>query len=146
MQTKTIIVDGKPQGKARARTVTLRNGRVMSFTPKETVEYENFIRTSYKQQQGDYFSENQEIAVQIIAYFPIAESWTKKKKNAALAGEIRPTTKPDVDNICKSVLDALNYVAFADDKQVVDVIVRKFYSARPRIELQIREASSSVEF
>lgn len=40
----------------------------------------------------------------------------------------RPDKKPDIDNILKIVLDGLNGVAYADDKQVIEVRCRKFYS------------------
>lgn len=37
----------------------------------------------------------------------------------------RDTTKPDIDNVLKAVLDALNGVAYKDDSQVVEVRVVK---------------------
>ena len=42
--------------------------------------------------------------------------------------EIRPTKKPDNDNIAKIILDALNGVAYQDDKQVVSLQVEKYYT------------------
>lgn len=44
-----------------------------------------------------------------------------------LAGQIRPTVKPDCDNVSKIILDALNGVAFKDDSQVVGLWVEKWY-------------------
>lgn len=35
------------------------------------------------------------------------------------------TVKPDLDNVCKLVLDALNGVAWADDAQVVSIFANK---------------------
>lgn len=57
-----------------------------------------------------------------------------------LDGQIRPTKKPDSDNILKAVADALNQVAYRDDKQIVDTQVRKFYSETPRTVISIRKA------
>ncbi len=54
-----------------------------------------------------------------------------------LDGHIRPTKTPDADNIAKSVLDALNKVAYKDDSCVVDLIVEKWYSENPRVEVYI---------
>jgi Holliday junction resolvase RusA-like endonuclease len=54
-----------------------------------------------------------------------------------LDGHIRPTKTPDTDNIAKSVLDALNKVAYKDDSCVVDLIVEKWYSENPRVEVYI---------
>lgn len=39
----------------------------------------------------------------------------------------RPDKKPDADNILKAVLDALNGVAYEDDRQVVEVLCIKKY-------------------
>lgn len=48
-------------------------------------------------------------------------------------------TKPDADNYLKGVKDALKGIIWKDDSQVVDAFVRKRYSARPRIEVKIKE-------
>ena len=51
---------------------------------------------------------------------------------------IRPTKKPDWDNIGKIVCDSLNLVAYHDDSAVVDAQVRKFYSETPRVDVMIK--------
>ena len=56
-----------------------------------------------------------------------------------LDGLIRPTKKPDWDNIGKVVCDALNGIAYRDDAQIVDSMVRKFYGEVPRVVVIIRE-------
>ena len=53
--------------------------------------------------------------------------------------EIYPTTKPDTDNIVKSILDSLNGIAYKNDKQVVDLRVRKQYAEVPSVSVWIRE-------
>ena len=69
--------------------------------------------------------------VQIDAYTVPPASWSKKKRAAALAGELYPTTKPDIDNIAKSVGDGANGVVWVDDKQIVDLRVRRRYAETP---------------
>ena len=54
---------------------------------------------------------------------------------------IRPKKKPDVDNVAKIILDALNKEAYYDDAQVVDFQLRKFYSDNPRVVVTIQEAA-----
>ena len=54
-------------------------------------------------------------------------------------GLIRPTKKPDIDNVVKALADALNHVAYRDDTQIVDCQVRKFYADEPRVEVLIRQ-------
>jgi Holliday junction resolvase RusA-like endonuclease len=71
----------------------------------------------------------------------VPQSWSGKKQRAALAGEIRPTSKPDIDNVVKAIFDGLNGVAWRDDVQVVSLTVRKHYSATPRVDVHLSEAS-----
>jgi Holliday junction resolvase RusA-like endonuclease len=61
----------------------------------------------------------------------VPESWSGKKRQAALTGSLMPTTKPDTDNVVKAVFDGCNGVAFKDDVQVVELYVRKRYRATP---------------
>jgi Holliday junction resolvase RusA-like endonuclease len=70
------------------------------------------------------------------AFLPVPGSWPKSKKAKALAGIITPTVKPDADNLAKSVCDALNGVAWVDDKQVIKLHVFKAYGV-PRVEVEI---------
>ena len=67
----------------------------------------------------------------------IPKSASKKKRAAMLAGEIRPTKKPDMDNVVKIIADSLNNLAYYDDTQIVDCQCRKFYSENPRVEVTI---------
>ena len=69
-------------------------------------------------------------------YRSIPKSWSKKKRERADAGAIRPVTKPDISNILKGVEDALNGLWYHDDSQIVEYgEMGKWYSARPRIEI-----------
>lgn len=56
-----------------------------------------------------------------------------------LSGKIRPTIKPDWDNVGKLIADALNGVAYYDDKYVVDGMARKFYAEIPHIDVVLEE-------
>ena len=57
-----------------------------------------------------------------------------------LLGIIRPTIKPDVDNIAKVILDSLNGLAYKDDKQIVFCIISKWYGENPKVEVILEEA------
>ena len=56
-----------------------------------------------------------------------------------LNNELRPSKKPDIDNVLKLVLDALNEVAYKDDTQVIEVECKKFFSINPRIEITLED-------
>ena len=141
MEAICFTVPGKPQGKARARTFYNPKTKGMSsMTPGKTVLYENLISTCYLQEAGEErFSDDAYLKVRIQAFYEIPKSSTKAKKAAMAAGEILPDKKPDIDNIAKAVLDALNEVAYRDDTQVVELQMRKKYSDRPRLEICIEE-------
>ena len=78
-----------------------------------------------------------------MAYYGIPKSASKKKHKLMLAKVYRPLKKVDVDNLCKSYLDALNEIAYKDDVQVVDLQVRKFYSENPRVVVTIQKAETT---
>lgn len=52
---------------------------------------------------------------------------TKRHQLMAQRGVLRPIVKPDVDNVTKAILDALNGIAFSDDRQIVQVTCAKWY-------------------
>nr|WP_243432759.1 RusA family crossover junction endodeoxyribonuclease [Lysinibacillus sphaericus] len=52
-------------------------------------------------------------------------------------GELRPTTKPEADNLINGIKDGCNKVIWHDDSQIVEMNVRKFYSEQPRAEVTI---------
>ena len=121
-----FIVEGEPQGKARPR-FSRRSGTV--YTPSKTAKYEEEIRCSFLAASGGEMISKGSYAVVILdAYFEIPKSYTKGKRLACEHNINRPDKKPDIDNVLKVVLDALNGVAYEDDKQVIEVICRKWYS------------------
>jgi Holliday junction resolvase RusA-like endonuclease len=84
----------------------------------------------------------------VRAYLPIPASKPKKWQAGALAGSIRPTTKPDLDNLIKHVKDCLTMLRFwGDDKQVVGYLpmTGKWYSDSPRWEIEIVEMDTILE-
>lgn len=135
-----FTVPGQPKGKARARTVRRGGGKSFSYTPEGTILYENLIKTCYLQDAGHVlFNDGQPLAVDIIAFYEVPKSYSKKKKQEMLDGQLYPTKKPDIDNIAKCVLDALNKLAYRDDTQVVRLHMEKRYAKIPRVEVEIRE-------
>lgn len=132
----TFVVNADPIGKHRHRSMVLPNGMIHNYNSNTNTEYEKLVKWEYKRQCSHIYFTG-ELEVIINAYFNIPKSWSKSKKLAALNGEIRPQTKPDVDNISKIILDSLNAVAFDDDKQITDLHIHKYYSNEPRVEVTI---------
>lgn len=133
-----FTVPGPPQGKARARTVRNKNtGKTVSFTPDNTVLYENLIKTCYMNAGGGILNNKEPVKLLVDAYYPIPQSASKKTKEKMLSGDLRPTKKPDADNVLKAVNDALNGLAYADDSQVCEENIVKIYSKNPRLDIII---------
>lgn len=136
-----FVIPGPPKGKGRPRFSQVA-GHTKATTPKDTVLYENLVRTEYQRQCGEArFEDGSMLDLRVVAYYPIPSSKSKKQQRLMEDGVIRPTTKPDSDNILKIVADSLNQIAYKDDAQVVDAQIRKFYSRRPRVVVSIRPAA-----
>jgi len=142
-----FVIPGEPKGKGRARSriAKARDGRqfVTHYTPKDTVEYENLVRMAAHEAMAGEAPTSFPCSVQIFVFCSVPASWSKKRRALALAGEILPTGKPDLDNIEKAVLDGMNKIVFRDDSVVCDVVKRKrytpAYSEAPRVEVIVRE-------
>lgn len=65
--------------------------------------------------------------MEIVLYYVRPKSMTKAKRLMAQRGILRPVVKPDIDNVAKAILDALNGVAFPDDRQIVQLSCEKWY-------------------
>lgn len=132
-----FTVEGEPKGKERPRF----GNRGQVYTPDKTATYENQIKIAYYEQCGNAkFAEESQLELFVKAYYKIPKNTSKKKKQTMLSGEIRPTKKPDGDNILKAVADALNGVCYKDDKCLIKMSIEKFYSDMPRIEVVVKEA------
>lgn len=116
----TLEIPGKPFAKQRPR-FSRANGR--AFTPKETISFERTVGMLAAQ----HFPKPIEgpVRITIRATFQPPPSWSKKKTAAHLNKPHMQT--PDLDNIGKAICDGLNRIAFADDKQVAEMNIRKFW-------------------
>lgn len=116
------------------------NGHARAFTPAKTRRYEDLIRLEAGRAMEGRGQLQGPTRVRIRAFMqtPQAIAKHRSKGPAAEAGHLRPVTKPDADNFAK-VIDALNGIVWPDDNQVVELTVEKFYSERPRLELEASE-------
>ncbi len=127
---------GKVKGKGRPRFA--RHGNfVKSYTDADTVNYENLVKLSFLNSGCEAFSEDKQLRAEIDIYISIPKAVSKKKRQEMMLGNIRPTKKPDIDNILKSLFDGLNKVAFNDDTQIVEVKARKYYGEQEKVVINI---------
>ena len=130
-------IPGKVQAKQRPRFS--KSGIV--YTPKETRVYEDFVRVCYSDYANQYQWEpyDGQLRAEIEVFIQVPKSDSKLNKQAKIIGEIRPTTKPDCDNLAKSILDSLNGWAYRDDKQVIELSVKKFYAEQSEVKVKLME-------
>lgn len=138
-----FTVPGQPQGKGRARAF-VRNGHVAHYTPEKTRSYEGVITALALEAMHGRAPSNAPLQLDLILWFEVPDSWPKWKRDAALAGTVVPTTKPDADNVTKAVKDALNGVVWRDDCQVVRMSVAKKYDVRPRVIVEVSEVEGAL--
>lgn len=140
--TVTFTITDAPSGKGRPRFNT-RTGRI--YTPQNTRDYEETVRECYKTAMSVPFPPDMAIRCEIFAAFPVAPSDSKPKQQRKLDGLLKPTKKPDWDNIGKIVCDALNGVAYHDDAQITYSVVKKRYAAVPCVRVTLSEDCETAE-
>lgn len=133
----TVNLVGIPQGKGRARAF-LRNGHISHYTPEKTRTYEGIIRTVAIQEMGAREAFDCPVEFVLRAIFPVPTSWSSKKRQAAMVGEIKPGKKPDLDNIVKAWSDALNSVVYRDDSLICRMSLEKRYGPQALVVCTVR--------
>jgi len=135
MQFK-FTVPGRPISKQRVRVT--RQG--ISYTPKETVNYENYIKEMFIYSGGKMLEGA--IGLTITAYLYIPKSTSKVKREKMLAGEIPAAKRPDGSNILKVVEDSLNKIAYKDDSQITELAVHKVFGNEPKLIIELKELAN----
>lgn len=132
-----------PVGQMRARhgTIRTKSGKVISKTFKHDtqVEREETLAALLAKHVPKAPLEGP-LALGVRAVFAVPASWSKKKQAQALAGEIRPTSKPDLSNVIKHVEDVMTQLQFwRDDSQLVAYLpgTEKTYGLNPHLVIEV---------
>lgn len=153
-----VTLRGAPRGKGRPRhriivprpgTASWSKGKrkpfTVSYTDDETEGYEKALALAGRVAMGRRAPLDGPLEVTVTAVMPIPNSWSRKKRDAALAGTIRPTGSPDWDNIAKCT-DGLNKIVWNDDSQIVDGQTIKIYGEEPLLRVEVRHAPNPNGF
>ncbi len=132
----TFEIPGTPVAKMRPRFT--RNGYAYTAAPTRAYERHVAETAQLAMLTAKRKTTTAAVSVALSLYFPIPESWSKKKKALALTGEVIPTSV-DIDNVAKSILDGCNGVVFNDDGQVVELYVSKRYGAEAKARVFVKE-------
>lgn len=156
-----VSIKGPPVQWARARVgggAETGVGRQRSFhTAPAQKRYKGLVRDegrlamltakARRQHDGKPVPLGTPVIFEALVFLPIPSSFTRSEEAAALAGELRPTGKPDLDNWVKLPMDALEGIVYANDSQVVGFgNSGVWYSNKPRLELHVYYAPIGLPF
>ena len=126
MRTCLFEVPGTPVAQPRPR-VTVRGKNAVGYVPaKHPVHaYRGSIVAAFCCLNEEYKREFLgPVSVAITFWFPRPQAMQWKSKPML---PVPKTTRPDIDNLSKSVLDALEGYAYDHDAQVVELRAAKWY-------------------
>ena len=129
-------IPGEPKGKVNMKPIKMGN-HLSLCNPQHNVNYMSLVRDAWFSGGFDRIPDEACIRMTINATFSIPTSISKRRKQMMALNVIRPTKKPDCDNISKVICDALNGVAFHDDSMIVTLNVTKSYGDFPQVAVQL---------
>lgn len=134
-----INLDIEPTPQLRPRA-TSRGGFVHVYDPPKLKAYKLEIkRLAELTKAGQQDPLTGPLAVKVTFYRTVQRSLSKAETDRRLTNKVKPTTKPDVDNYIKSLLDALNGILWKDDAQIVKLEAQKKYAEKGHIEMVINK-------
>ena len=135
----TIFGEPIPQGRPRFT----KSGH--AYDPQRSQNYKQLVRfwvTQHLKKIPGFKPFENALCVDLTFYLGIPSSWAKQKKLQAIQGQIRPISRPDTDNLVKSVTDAINGLLWVDDAIITDLTARKRYTGElARVEIKITEVT-----
>jgi Holliday junction resolvase RusA-like endonuclease len=130
-------IPGNIQAQERPKFST-QNGHARAVDPIKSRDFKHFVKMVAAEHAPAALIETEiRLFVDIYRPMPKAISDSKKKRADAISGVLRPTKKPDLDNLVKGIKDGLSKVIWRDDAQIVEMTVRKFYSENPKAVVKI---------
>ncbi len=127
----TISLLGVPTPFARMR---LSRGGI-HYVPPEQRNAAAALRIAAAEamHHGGHAVLDEPLSLTLLAEFPVPASWSKKRRNLAILGQIRPGGRPDLSNVLKLAEDAFNGVVYRDDSLLVEVWCRKIFGVQPKL-------------
>lgn len=137
----TFSMNGLPRGQGRPRA-TIRGDHASVYKAGPDRKYEASVAKVARKAMGDRPPMLGALQIALRFRLPIPRSHTKAVRIAMAAGEIAPTTKPDLSNLVKAIEDGMNTIVFVDDAQIVRAVTSKIYAERPGVDVMVRQLVS----
>lgn len=133
-QAVRFSLAGRARPKGRPR-FSSKNGVRRHYTPKTTTDYEGAVRASAIAAMGDQprFEGPVSVTIRIRCEPPARTS--RSIRAEMIAGNVLPTNRLDIDNVQKSVADAISGVLIRDDADIVDLVGSKRYADEAGIDV-----------
>ena len=133
-----LVFEIEPVEQARPRATRMGRG-IRLYDPKKVSVYKKQLAMmcKFKYKQAPLTGP---LKVELNFFRHVQSSLSKKERALRLSGSHRPIVKPDTDNYIKSTLDGLNGLLWEDDNQIVDLVAHKYYSDKPRVEIEVKKA------
>lgn len=128
---------GQPVAQGRPRAGKSYSGKTVLYDPdksRDFKQYVKFVASQHKPQE--LITGPIHLAVDVYRSTP-KKYHTSPKQALIEEGKLLPTSKPDIENYVKGVMDGMTGIIWQDDSQVVSLVARKFYSMTPRVEVKI---------
>ena len=131
-----FTIPGKTQPQERPRFSRVGKG-IRTIDPPKSRAYKELVKlVAWQNKPPEPIQEPIKLSVDIYIV-PPKKYHTKPKQALIASGELRPTTKPDLDNLVKGIKDGCSQIIWHDDAQIVEMVVRKFYDMTPRAEVTV---------
>jgi Holliday junction resolvase RusA-like endonuclease len=119
----------------------LKTGQVIrrGVTPEKTANYETLVKQLFAVAYPGFMPLEGPLSLSIEAFLLIPASVSQKKQAAMEAGEILPEKRPDVDNLMKTVADALQGMAFRNDSQIAEARIQKRWGRVPGMRVVLKQ-------
>ena len=111
--------------------------RGFAYTPAATRKYEAHGRLAAQLTMDGRQPIDVPVRMVALVELPIPVSWSGRRRAAAITGDIRPTSRPDIDNYVKAAADAISGIVVTDDALIVELDARKRYGTDPKVVLTI---------
>ena len=135
----TIHIPGVPVPKARPRASSI-GGKPTLYTPATTRAYEQAVKMAAWAAMAKAPPLEGAVSARVVVTLPVPESWSRAKRADALAGRVRPASRPDLDNYVKAVLDGCNGAVWRDDSQIVSLSAEKRYGSEPSAMVEVERS------
>jgi len=139
----TVSLLGVPTPFARMR---LSRGGI-HYVPPEQRNAAAALRIAAAEamRHGGHAVLDEALSLTLLAEFPVPGSWSKKRRNLAILGEIRPGGRPDIDNLYKLAADAMSGIVYRDDALIVECRLRKVYGVQPKLVVTVAPIAAAEQ-